>query len=683
MRLRIPRGPVAIQVATHVLTLVLAASVWTWGQARLLRGIHETTDARFVAGRLRQRLLEARLSAQAFLARDVQDPRFFLGLPLPATEEFSHALSEAGDRLITLERLRPEDRAATDRLRAQVDQYQGAFLKMTELHRRQGNLEWGLRGEWEKAAREAETTIAGRADLAAPLVELRQMEKDYLLRRDPQIADTWSQQLLALKETARVLGPAAAGRLRGVLDRYRTAFAEFASTDRQLGVGIAGAGTETGLRGEMAKAAQEMDSIVRALHDDAVRRAAASRRRFWTMSLLLLAAGLLLGGLAEYAIARLFLKPPEWLVAAATAPVVEPAAVVAPADGAARAATDDGVNAVLAGLTDAVSVKDLTGRYVLVNDACAKQMGRTVAEIVGRDNRELLSPEAAEVADANERAILDSGTTLTYEVAHGEHTFLTTKGVVRDAGGGIRGLFGISRDITERKRTRDALRAVQEIRTPMNALLGTAQILLDDTGLTAEPRTHALAVRDSAEALLAAFDELLELSRLETGPAALREEELTIVDVVGGAVGTLVPRAQEKSVALAFRVDPAVPETMRGDAARLRQVLVSLLGNAVRFTERGFVHVSADAFDLGRGLRVLRCVVASDAGIVVPADLRARLFEPGTGLGLAIASRLAVLMGGRIDVEDAPGGGSVFTFTARLRVVETTTRAAQPSGQIS
>src|SRR5262245_18320686 len=138
MRLRIPRGPIALQVAAHVFTLALAGGFWMWSSTRFFREIHEATDTRFAASRLPQRLLEARLSAQTFLDRDIQDPRFFLGVPLPAIEEFSQAVSEAGDRLTSLERLRPQDHASTERLRALVDQYQAAFLKVTELHRRQG-----------------------------------------------------------------------------------------------------------------------------------------------------------------------------------------------------------------------------------------------------------------------------------------------------------------------------------------------------------------------------------------------------------------------------------------------------------------------------------------------------------------------------------------------------------------
>src|SRR5688572_22734131 len=120
LRLRALRAIPLRPLAAPLLAAAVAAGIWMWGNGRVQRPMNEATDVRFAASRLRQRLLEARLSAETFLARDVQDPRFFLGVPLPAIEEFSHAVSEAGDRITSLERLRPGDRASTDTLRTQV-----------------------------------------------------------------------------------------------------------------------------------------------------------------------------------------------------------------------------------------------------------------------------------------------------------------------------------------------------------------------------------------------------------------------------------------------------------------------------------------------------------------------------------------------------------------------------------
>jgi PAS domain S-box-containing protein len=641
-RLRDLRALPLRPLAAPMLAVGVACAVWMWGNGRVLRPMNEATDVRFAASRLRQRLLEARLSAETFLARDIQDPRFFLGVPLPAIEEFSHAVSEAGDRITSLERLRPGDRGTTDTLRAQVERYQAVFLKVTELHRRQGYAEWGLEGDWQKALREADAAAAGRADLALALLELRATEKDYMLRRDVQLLETSKQQCAALKEEARVLGPAGAARLRNALDRYRAAFDEYADIDRQIGVG-----GETGLRAEMKKVAQEMDAVVRALHEDAIRQAAAVRRRSGSARLLYALLGVLLGGAAGTVCARFLPAGRE------AAPGAAPPVPVAGEPEAAPEAADDLLHLVFAGIPDAVYIKDLTGRYVFANEACATLMNRPRAEILGRTNRDLLSAEAAVVADANERDILAAGTTLTYEMAHGELTLAVTKGVVRDGQGQIQGLFSISRDVTERKRAEEGLRA-------KGALLSS---------VTEQIRA---ALRDSPEALLAMLDEVAELARIDAGQVELREDPLVPREIVAGAVKAIETQAREKSLEISLHVDAAVPQSMIGDADRLRQVLANVLGNAVKATKRGEIQVSVDSFDLGRGLALLR-VVVTDTGVGVRA----------ADAGLAIASRLAALMGGRLDFDDAPGGGRLFTFTARLRLVRADVRSAEPSARVS
>jgi signal transduction histidine kinase len=229
-------------------------------------------------------------------------------------------------------------------------------------------------------------------------------------------------------------------------------------------------------------------------------------------------------------------------------------------------------------------------------------------------------------------------------MAHGELTLAVTKGVVRDGQGQIQGLFSISRDVTERKRAEEGLRA-------KGALLSS---------VTEQIRA---ALRDSPEALLAMLDEVAELARIDAGQVELREDPLVPREIVAGAVKAIETQAREKSLEISLHVDAAVPQSMIGDADRLRQVLANVLGNAVKATKRGEIQVSVDSFDLGRGLALLRVVV--------------------TDTGVAIASRLAALMGGRLDFDDAPGGGRLFTFTARLRLVRADVRSAEPSARVS
>ncbi len=208
-----------------------------------------------------------------------------------------------------------------------------------------------------------------------------------------------------------------------------------------------------------------------------------------------------------------------------------------------------------------------------------------------------------------------------------------------------------------------------EVRTPLNGILGMAE-LLGTTALDPEQQAYVEAVQSSGRTLAALIDEVLDFSRIEAGHTELAAEPFDLGDLVEGVVELLGPRAQDKGLEIAGRLDPEIPLKVLGDAARLRQVLVNLAGNAVKFTETGGVglRVAAD----GGGLTF----TVSDTGPGVPPDRRAAIFEDferggrtvadGTGLGLGIARRLVGLMGGALTLGDRPGGGSEFGFRVML-----------------
>lgn len=212
-----------------------------------------------------------------------------------------------------------------------------------------------------------------------------------------------------------------------------------------------------------------------------------------------------------------------------------------------------------------------------------------------------------------------------------------------------------------------------EVRTPLNGVLGMAE-LLAATPLEAEQLAYVEAIQTSGRALTALIDEVLDLSRIEAGRLDLAADPFDVVALVEAVVELLGPRAQEKGLEIAALVSPEVGATLVGDAPRLRQVLINLAGNAVKFTERGGVGVKVErTADGGIVFTVL------DSGPGVPPDRRSAIFdeferaaagstrnESGTGLGLSIARRLVRLMGGEITLSDRPGGGSVFTFEAHL-----------------
>ncbi len=221
-----------------------------------------------------------------------------------------------------------------------------------------------------------------------------------------------------------------------------------------------------------------------------------------------------------------------------------------------------------------------------------------------------------------------------------------------------------------------------ELRTPMNAVMGMAELLLD-TPLTPEQRSFVEVLNSSGSALLSVINDILDFSKIEAGRIEIESIRFDILSVVESVAALLARTAQEKGISLMTYVDPSLPTELIGDPTRLRQVLLNLAGNAVKFTHFGGVSILAETRS-ATAERIQVTFTVRDTGIGISEEHRKRLFQPftqadstttrkygGTGLGLAISRRLIELMGGSIDVRSAPGEGTTFFFQLPFRLSKT------------
>jgi len=339
-----------------------------------------------------------------------------------------------------------------------------------------------------------------------------------------------------------------------------------------------------------------------------------------------------------------------------------------------------------------------TLRFLAVNDAALAHYGFTREEFLARGVLDI-RPEADWEAA---RAALSG---MTQDAPYrGEWKHLTKAGDLIDVAvtantiefDGRQAALVHAADITIRKRAEAAERAARqaaeaasrskseflanmshEIRTPMNGVMGMMDLALD-TDLDAEQRDYLQVAKGSAESLLTIINDILDFSKIEAGKLDLAPIPFNLGDSLTDMISPLALRAHTKGLELALQIAPDVPDQLFGDIGRIRQVVINLVGNAIKFTEAGEVVLRVEA-EAPAGAEVLLHLAVEDSGIGIPEHKQAAIFEAfaqadssitrqygGTGLGLAIASQLVALMGGRIWVESTVGHGSTFHFSARV-----------------
>ncbi len=358
---------------------------------------------------------------------------------------------------------------------------------------------------------------------------------------------------------------------------------------------------------------------------------------------------------------------------------------------------------VISKTKNAISILQPDGSIIGVNDAFVQMTGYTPTEVIGQRRSDLLfGADSAPAAVAAHLHALERGEELTQDILQyckeGQTYWVESDLIpVRNVSGKLTQWIVIDTDITRRHQTEKALREAKEtaeknnrlkseflanlsheIRTPMNAIIGMTELALA-TDLTNLQQEYLQTVHDSSEALLSLLNDILDLSKIEAGKMEMENIDFQLREVVNDTIRTLAVKAREKGIALTSQLPDDLPRTVRGDPTKLRQVLLNLVGNAIKFTEEGEVTVSAEQRRQSDDEMSLHFSVR-DTGIGISAEKLDEIFQAfrqgdasttrqfgGSGLGLTISAELVRMMRGRIWADSTPGSGSTFHFTVQLR----------------
>ncbi len=353
-----------------------------------------------------------------------------------------------------------------------------------------------------------------------------------------------------------------------------------------------------------------------------------------------------------------------------------------------------------------IFVKDLEGHYLLMNEPLIRQFGLERNQILGKTDAEIFPPELADKFRKDDLKILKSGAPIevedSYEGPEGLKKYLSVKFPIRDQEGDPHAICGVATDITEIQKLAEDLETARqaaesanraksqflanmshELRTPLNGVLGYAQILLRDPGATAGQKKRLDAIENCGKHLLTLINDVLDLSKIEAGRLELERSVCRLDSLVQSVSDIARPKAEEKGLAFEVKLSSELPDFIATDPTKLKQTLVNLLGNAVKFTAQGSVTLEA----VRPKPEVIEFRIR-DTGIGMTVEEQNHIFDPfkqaeggithgGTGLGLSISKKIMELMGGTMTVESEKGSGSCFAVAIPFQEIEPDESSAQ------
>lgn len=355
------------------------------------------------------------------------------------------------------------------------------------------------------------------------------------------------------------------------------------------------------------------------------------------------------------------------------------------------------LQSILDNATSLIYIKDLEGRYLLVNKQFKEVLNMTESEIIGKTDFDFADPEQAQRFKETDDKVIETIKPVELEeiieVGNGKHSLLITKFPLLDAQNKIYGISGITTDISERvqqmeelkqaKKIAEDAKALQEqflanmsheIRTPMNGIQGMTDLLLD-TPLTEIQHDFAKTIKRSADNLVVIINDILDFSKIKAGKLTIEKIDFNLNEVVENITAVFKHPVKEKSLNFSIVVDEKIPSTLQGDPYRLNQILINLVGNAIKFTPSGSVKIVISLFQKKESEVILDFAI-SDTGIGIKKDKINAIFESftqasvetsrkygGSGLGLAITRQLLEMQNGNISVESIENEGSTFQFS--------------------